>query len=139
MAGSSGAGKTEISKEYVIALNEMKEAEFEWLGNILRIDPDDLRDEFSGYIGNYNSRLFQRAVSTLVERVHDLLLKQRQLFILDGKLASLDVARRNIKQSLQKGRGVKIFYVHQHPDLAWQFICSREKVEGEKVALSSSF
>lgn len=39
------AGKTEISKEYVAALDELREEGMDGLGNILRIDPDDLRDE----------------------------------------------------------------------------------------------
>lgn len=134
MAGSPGAGKTEISKEYVAALDELREEGMDGLGNILRIDPDDLRDELPGYTGG-NSWLFQGAVSILVERIHDLMLKQRQSFILDGTLASLDVARKNIERSLRKGRDVQIFFVYQHPSLAWQFVCSREEVEGRNIPL----
>lgn len=134
MAGSPGAGKTEISKEYVAVLDELREEGFDGLGNILRIDPDDLREELPGYTGG-NSWLFQRAVSLLVERIHDLMLKQRQSFILDGTLASLDVARKNIERSLRKDRDVQIFFVYQHPSLAWQFVCSREEVEGRNIPL----
>ncbi|MDX1464825.1 MAG: zeta toxin family protein [Halomonas sp.] len=136
MAGSPGAGKTEISKEYVAALDELREEGMDGLGRILRIDPDDLRAELPGYTGS-NSWLFQRAVSILVERIHDLMLKQRQSFILDGTLASLDVARKNIERSLNKDRDVQIFFVYQHPKLAWQFVCSREEVEGRNIPLDS--
>ncbi|WP_280562889.1 zeta toxin family protein [Chromohalobacter sp. 48-RD10] len=108
MAGSPGAGKTEIAKEYVAALDELKAEGVDGLGNILRIDPDDLREEMPGYTGN-NSWLFQGAVSIMVEKIHDLMLKQRQSFILDGTLASFDIASKNIARSLQKARDVQIF------------------------------
>lgn len=134
MAGSPGAGKTEIAKEYVAVLDELKAEGGDGLGNILRIDPDDLREELPGYTGN-NSWLFQGAVSILVEKIHDLMLKQRQSFILDGTLASFDIASKNIARSLQKARNVQIFYIYQHPRLAWQFVCSREKVEGRHIPL----
>ncbi|GAB2721593.1 zeta toxin family protein [Halomonas garicola] len=134
MAGSPGAGKTEVSKEYVAAIDELKAEGFAGLGSILRIDPDDLREELPGYTGS-NSWLFQGAVSILVEKIHDLMLKQRQSFILDGTLASLEVAQKNIERSLRKGRDVQIFFVYQHPGLAWQFVCSREQVEGRNIPL----
>ncbi|EWH00772.1 zeta toxin family protein [Halomonas sp. BC04] len=38
MAGSPGAGKTEISKEYVAAIDELRAEGFDGLGCILRID-----------------------------------------------------------------------------------------------------
>lgn len=136
MAGSPGAGKTEIAKEYVAALNDIESQGFEGLGSILRIDPDDLREELPGYNGS-NSRLFQGAISILVDRIHDVMLKQRQSFILDGTLASFDIASKNIARSLKRERDVQIFYVYQHPLLAWQFVCSREKIEGRNIPLES--
>ncbi|WP_369700297.1 zeta toxin family protein [Halomonas sp. I5-271120] len=45
-----------------------------------------MRDHFPGYTGN-NSWLFQRAVSIVVDKIHDLMLNQRQSFILDGTLS----------------------------------------------------
>ena len=58
MAGSPGAGKTEASKALI-----------QDFGNdILRIDPDDLRQEFEGYSGD-NSWLFQASISILVEKI----------------------------------------------------------------------
>lgn len=50
MSGSPGAGKTESCKELVAALTEDG-------GHVLRLDPDDLREEFEDYNGN-NSYLF---------------------------------------------------------------------------------
>lgn len=78
MAGSPGAGKTEASK---VLLEEFGES-------ILRIDPDDLRSEFADYSGN-NSWLFQAGISILVDKVHDLALKQKQSFLLDDNSRKL--------------------------------------------------
>ena len=67
----------------------------------MRIDPDDLRDEFQDYDGQ-NSWLFQPAVAILVERIHDYVLKNSQSFILDGTLSSLAKARSNIERIFEK-------------------------------------
>jgi predicted ABC-type ATPase len=122
MAGSPGAGKTEASLEFLAAFS----------AQILRIDPDSLRPEFESYTGG-NSWLFQGAVSVLVEKIHDLALRQKQSFLLDGTLSNYDVAVKNIQRSLDKGRFVLVLYVYQKPELAWQFVKAREKVEGRKI------
>lgn len=126
MAGSPGAGKTEAAKAII--------AELEAQGSprILRIDPDDLRSEFPGYTGS-NSWLFQHPASTWVDRIHDLALENGQSFILDGTLANLERARRNIQRSLSRGRQVSILYVYQSPYLAWEFVQAREAEEGRHV------
>lgn len=123
MAGSPGAGKTEASLEL-----------FESLGGppIIRIDPDELRCEFSQYEGA-NAWLFQRAVSVLVEKVHDMALDQKQSFLLDGTLAHYDIAKRNIERSLGRNRKVQILYVYQAPILAWAFVQAREAEEGRRI------
>jgi predicted ABC-type ATPase len=125
MAGSPGAGKTEASLE-LLAFVEENGLEF------LRIDPDELRHEFPNYTGD-NSWLFQGAVSFLVEKIHDLALKQKQSFLLDGTLSHYDKAEKNISRSLKKGRVVQILYVYQEPMLAWDFVKSREAVEGRRI------
>jgi len=125
MAGSPGAGKTEAS----IELLKLKGADG---SRILRIDPDELRDQLPGYAGE-NSWLFQRAVISIVERIHDLALKQEQSFLLDGTLSSYTVAEKNIKRSLDKGRMIQILYVYQEPQLAWQFVQARERAEGRRI------
>lgn len=125
MAGSPGAGKTEAS----VALLETIDTQG---GGILRIDPDELRTHFPGYSGD-NSWLFQSAVSLVVERIHDLALKQQQSFILDGTLASMGVAEKNIRRSLKRGRVVQILYVYQDPIQAWKFVLAREKAEGRRI------
>ncbi len=101
MAGSPGAGKTEASIE-LLALVEENNTE------ILRIDPDELRHEFPEYKGD-NSWLFQKGVSVLVEKIHDLALSQKQSFLLDGTLSHYDKARQNIERSLKKAVSCKFF------------------------------
>lgn len=125
MAGSPGAGKTEASLELIERLVDGG-------SQVLRIDPDELRDEFANYNGS-NSYLFQPAVSVLVEKVHDLALKQKQSFLLDGTLAVYEKAVENIQRSLNKGRLVQILYVYQDPYLAWQFVKAREQQEGRRI------
>ena len=125
MAGSPGAGKTEASIE-LLAMVEADGSE------ILRIDPDELRNVFSAYSGG-NSWLFQKGVSVLVEKIHDLALKQQQSFLLDGTLSHFKKAEQNIARSLKKGRVVQILYVYQEPKLAWDFVTSREIVEGRRI------
>lgn len=125
MAGSPGAGKTEASIE-LLAKVEADGSE------ILRIDPDELRNEFPSYTGD-NSYLFQSAVSVLVEKIHDFALKQKQSFLLDGTLSHYLKAEQNIARSLKKGRMVQILYVYQEPMLAWEFVQSREAVEGRGI------
>jgi hypothetical protein len=99
---------------------------------VLRIDPDELREEFPGYTGE-NAWLFQRAVIPVVERIHDLALRQKQSFLLDGTLSSYRVAERNTERSLEKGRTVQILYVYQEPQQAWKFVQAREAAEGRRI------
>jgi UDP-N-acetylglucosamine kinase len=122
MAGSPGAGKTEASIELI-----------ERIGTpVIRIDPDELRKECPGYNGE-NAWLFQKAVSVLVEKMHDMALEERQSFLLDGTLSRYEIARRNIDRSLKKKRTVQILYVYQEPLLAWEFVRAREAAEGRRI------
>lgn len=123
MAGSPGAGKTEASLELLRRFGE---------GAAIRIDPDELRAEFQAYDGR-NAWLFQKAVSVLVDKIHDAALSQRQSFLLDGTLSRYDVAQRNITRSLDKERPVQILYVYQEPQLAWNFVQAREALEGRRI------
>ncbi len=123
MAGSPGAGKTEASIALVNLFADTA---------ILRVDPDELRNEFSSYKGG-NAWLFQGGVSILVEKILDLALVHRQSFILDGTFSNIDVARRNVGRSIRKGRFVQILYVYQNPLLAWNFVKAREQAEGRRI------
>jgi predicted ABC-type ATPase len=122
MAGSPGAGKTEASIELIAKIGTP----------VVRIDPDELRREFSAYNGE-NAYLFQKAVSVLVDRIHDKALDQSQSFLLDGTLSRYDLARKNIERSLSRKRTVQILYVYQEPRLAWEFVQAREAAEGRRI------
>lgn len=98
MARSPGAGKTEASKALLDELENVEKGR-----KVLRIDPDELRSEFEDYSGD-NSWLFQPAISILVDKIHDLALKQRQSFILDGTLSNYGKAAENITRSLNRKR-----------------------------------
>lgn len=123
MAGSPGAGKTEASIELIAKFPDSR---------IVRIDPDELRCEFSGYTGA-NAWLFQKAVSVLVDRIHDQVLEQKQSFLLDGTLSHYELAKKNIERSLKRGRTVQLLYVYQEPMLAWAFVQQREVSEGRRI------
>jgi adenylate kinase family enzyme len=132
MAGSPGAGKTEISKAMVEALDtgiSSLQAK-----RVLRIDPDDFRSLIPGYNGS-NSYLFQRAVTKILEKVLDLAFQKRLSFILDGTMANLGVAKRNIDRVLGNHRNAQVMYVYQRPELAWQFVQARELTEGRNIPL----
>lgn len=123
MAGSPGAGKTEAAIELLARIGGPA---------VLRIDPDDLRCEFSGYPGD-NAWLFQKATSILIDRILDHAFKQSQSFLLDGTLTNYSVAARNIQRSLGHGRTVQVLYVYQQPMQAWEFVKQREAVEGRRI------
>lgn len=124
MAGSPGAGKTESAKELI--------QRFSGEGTILRIDSDELRCEFEDYNGQ-NSLLFQGPTSIIVEKMHDIALKQKQSFIFDGTLSNLEKTIENIKRSHNKGRDVFIVYVYQDPIQAWEFVKRRAIKDGRIV------
>ena len=126
MAGSPGAGKTEFSKRLVAILEHNRKR------RVVRIDGDQLRTLFPGYVGS-NSNLFQGAVSLVIEKVHDLVLHNKQNFVFDGTLADFDKAVENIRRSFERGRPVFIFYIYQKPDVAWRFTQAREIAEGRNI------
>lgn len=122
MAGSPGAGKTESAIELIQFFESP----------IVRIDVDELRGECPGYDGG-NAWLFHKAASVLVDRMHDVVLDQRQSFVLDATFSNLERAVKNISRSIDRGRSVLILYVYQDPQMAWRFVQAREATEGRRV------
>lgn len=130
MAGSPGAGKTEVSKALVGAMESTAPK-----GScVLRIDPDEFRVYLPGYQGN-NSWLFQSAVSRILERVLDRAFSKSISFLLDGTLSSLEVARKNVSRALKRGYSVQVQYVYRDPKMAWRFVQDRELTEGRNIPL----
>lgn len=122
MAGSPGAGKTEVSKALANELGD----------GFLRIDPDEFRSALPGYNGT-NSWLFQGAVSVLLGKVLDFAFDQKQSFLLDGTLSNLKTATENVERALSKGRKILLLYVYQEPLQAWTFVQAREVSEGRNI------
>jgi len=136
MAGSPGAGKTEFSKRFLQSAGntEFSKRFLHGADNTARIDADELRAHFAGcgYDGA-NSHLFQKAATRLVHTIHDLALKRKISFLLDGTFANERMARQNIERSLKRGRDVFVIFVYQSPKIAWDFVQSREDVEGRRI------
>ena len=126
MAGSPGAGKTELSKRLI---NTLEKGSY---GKIIRIDPDDIREMLPGYTGN-NSYLFQKAVSRGVEKIQDTALRKNINFLLDGTLSNYNKAQTNIDRSLAKNRFVIIMYVYLDPFIAWEITRARELKENRHI------
>lgn len=126
MAGSPGAGKTEYSKNLILILEKNREH------RIIRIDGDDIRTYLPGYNGT-NSFLFQKAISSIVEKIHDFALNNGQTFLLDGTFANYNKAIENINRSLSRSRQIIISYVYQNPFVAWKFTKARESKEGRNI------
>ncbi len=125
MAGSPGAGKTESSRNLIKSLTKDNQC-------VVRIDSDDLRIRFNEYSGS-NSSLFMAATSIIADHMQDEVLRKKQNFIFDGTLSNIEIARSNIKRSLDKNRFVQILYVYQEPIQAWEFVKEREKRDGRHV------
>ncbi len=127
MAGSPGAGKTELSKN-LIAIFESQRA-----GHIIRIDGDELRDYFPAYNGR-NAHLFQNPISILIDEIIKTAYRNHQSILLDGTLANYERAVTNIHKALDLKRIIFILYVYQPPEIAWKFTVAREQVEGRKIS-----
>lgn len=105
MAGSPGAGKTEVSKRLIKEIGEK-----ESFKEIIRIDPDEIRNYLPEYNGK-NADLFQGACSIGVEKMHDFALKKNLNFVLDGTFSNFDKACSNIKRSISKNKKIMVVYV----------------------------
>ncbi|MDP3792730.1 MAG: zeta toxin family protein [bacterium] len=122
MAGSPGAGKTEISKRLI-----------EKFSNIpIRIDADEIREVIPGYEGA-NSYIFQTAANKGVNILYDYVLSNDFNVILDGTFA-YGGAIENIQRSLNHNRDVEIYYIYQEPEIAWEYTKKREKIEHRRVS-----
>lgn len=122
MAGSPGAGKTEISKRFVPRFRQEP----------IRIDADEIRSICPGYTGE-NAHVFQDAATKGVHILYDHAIEKNINVILDGTFAYKD-AIKNIRRSLDHNRKVEIFFVYQDPLQAWDFTKKREMLERRRVS-----
>ena len=122
MAGSPGAGKTEISRRLIEKFSNKP----------VRIDADEIREMAPGYNGA-NAYIFQAAASKGVNMLYDYVLDRNLNVILDGTFAyggSLE----NIQRSLDHNRDVEIYYIYQEPQIAWEYTKKREEIEHRHVS-----
>lgn len=121
MAGTPGAGKTEVSKRFTELFSVRP----------LRIDADEFRESIPGYQGT-NSDIIQSAASVAVEKVLDQAYHCGYSFILDGTFAYRNAVM-NLKRAYRKGYTLQVFFVYQDPVIAWEFTKVRERKEGRRV------
>jgi len=121
MAGSPGAGKTEVSKGLVKKFSDIP----------VRIDADEIRSFCPGYTGT-NAHVFQKAANKGVNILYDYALHHDINCIMDGTFAYAGAAE-NIERSLRYKRKVEIWFVYQDPARAWEFTKAREAKESRKV------
>lgn len=122
MAGSPGAGKTEVSKSLVKKFQSAP----------IRIDADEIRILCPGYTGS-NSHLFQKAANKGVNILFDYALGHGISCILDGTFA-YGGAVENIRRSIDKSRVVELWFIYQDPLKAWEFTKAREAKEARHVS-----
>lgn len=124
MAGSPGAGKTEVSKRLIRRFATKP----------VRIDADEIRDLFApiGYTGT-NAHLFQSACTVGVNKLFDHVISAHLNAVLDGTF-SYSGALKNVERSLRHKRRVEIYYLYQDPVIAWEFTKRREAVEGRRIS-----
>ena len=122
MAGSPGAGKTEISKSLMRRFETVP----------VRIDADAIRAWCPGYTGP-NAHVFQRAANKGVNILYDHALNKGLHAILDGTFAYKDWSN-NIERSIKRGRIVELWFIYQDPVKAWEFTKVREAVESRRVS-----
>lgn len=121
MAGSPGAGKTEVSVELVK----------QFTTPAVRIDADEIRAMCEGYTGA-NAHLFQSAASTGVDELYRHCLLHGYNVVVDGTFAHSKTIL-NIERSLAAKRKVAIYFVYQDPQVAWDFTKKREVVEHRRI------
>jgi predicted ABC-type ATPase len=123
MAGSPGAGKTEVSKGFIKRFTQKP----------VRIDADEIRSLCPGYNGS-NSSLFQKCADKGINILYDFCLEKNYSIILDGTFAYCD-AIHNIERSLKRKRTVEVWFIYQDPIQAWKITKAREVIEGRNVPL----
>jgi len=127
MAGSPGAGKTEISigfNQNLVTINKNFKC--------VRIDADEIK-EFIPFYDGKNSDEVKLAAIIGLQKLFDYSLKHQQNIILDGTFSSYKHSREDVIRSLKRNRDVDIFYLHQDPLVAWEFTKGREKKQGRTI------
>jgi hypothetical protein len=120
-AGLPGVGKTEFTIEL------LKEI----IDKPLRIDMDEIASLIEGYRPEIADK-FRGGASTILAKIYDEIIKHKIDFVFDGTFAQTK-ALENLDRALHHGYTVKIYYIHQTPEVAWQFTKDRELVEHRAI------
>lgn len=123
MAGLPGAGKTELAH----GLMKMTSSK------VVFLDMDELAQKIPNYQAECADE-FRAGATILLERLFDVVIAKKLDFILDGTFSGAK-ALTNIERTLKRGYSVKILYVVQEPEAAWNFTLAREKVEHRAIDL----
>lgn len=121
MAGLPGTGKTEFTKGLLVDVEKKP----------IRIDMDEIAELIEGYSPS-KANLFRGGATVILEKLYDVVLKQKLDFVLDGTFAHAK-AINNIERALESGYIVKLYYIYQEPIIAWNFTQSREIVEHRAI------
>lgn len=120
-AGLPGAGKTEFTKNLLDDIVDKP----------LRIDIDEIAGLIDGYKPEIADK-FRGGASAILARIYDEVVKNMIEFVFDGTFSQAR-ALENLKRAISHGYTVKIYYIHQHPSIAWQFTQDRELVEHRAI------
>ncbi|MBS9782721.1 MAG: zeta toxin family protein [Arcobacter sp.] len=120
MAGSSGAGKSEMAT----TLQDKYDIDV--------IDTDEIRKLCPKYNGK-NSNLFQKASSRGVSILINEAFKKEYSFILDGNFSDFNIQKENIQRALKRDYDIEILYIYRPLDTAKEYTRLREEREGRKV------
>lgn len=123
MAGSPGAGKTEVSRALLEVIGFQQPP--------VIIDADEIRTFFPEYNGK-NSYIFQTAATLGVNYLYKHALENQFNLVLDTTF-SYKGAMENVERSLNRNRRVIIDFIFQDPLLAWTVVKARERKEGRMV------
>ena len=121
MAGLPGAGKTEFTVELIKSFDPEP----------LRIDMDEIAQLIEGYKPEIADK-FRGGASIVMSRIYDEVVKKKIDFVFDGTFSSAG-ADRNLSRALEHGYRVKVYYIHQLPEIAWRFTKDRELVEHRAI------
>ena len=121
MAGLPGAGKTEFTVELIKSFDPEP----------LRIDMDEIAQMIEGYKPEIADK-FRGGASIIMSRIYDEIVKKKIDFVFDGTFSSVG-ADKNLSRALDHGYKVKVYYIHQLPEVAWRFTKDRELLEHRAI------
>lgn len=120
-AGLPGVGKTEFTVELLKDVTDKP----------LRIDMDYIASLIDDYKPEIADK-FRGGASAILARIYDEIIKHKIDFVFDGTF-SQPRALENLNRALHHGYVVKIYYIYQSPDIAWQFTKDRELIEHRAI------